>query len=99
MNFVFNFNFNSNEYKFLCYFYGCRNNIAILDKFDATGACFFSLKKHAFVDRVFNFNVSLWKAIHVKTEFFPILQYLLATSSTDIIVENFKYDLLKVSKN
>ena len=61
IEFFFNFNFNSNEYKFLFYFYGCRNNIAILDKFDATGACFFSLKKHAFVDRVFNFNVSLWK--------------------------------------
>ena len=33
------------------------------------------------------------------TEFFQMLQYLLATSSIDIIVGNFKYDRLKVSEN
>ena len=32
-------------------------------------------------------------------EFFQMLQYLLATNSTDIIAGDFSYDLLKVSQN
>ena len=32
--------------------YGCRNNVAVLDKFDADGVLVFIFKKHAFVDRI-----------------------------------------------
>ena len=34
--------------------YGCQNDVAILDKYDANGVSIFSSKKHAFVDTVFN---------------------------------------------
>ena len=50
---LLNSNFNKNEHKFLSLTYGCRNNIAILDKFDANGVSIFSFKKHVFVYRVF----------------------------------------------
>ena len=33
--------------------YGCRNHVAILNKFDANGTSTFSLKKNALADRVF----------------------------------------------
>ena len=34
---LFNINFNSNETKFLGLVYGCRNAVAVLNKFDANG--------------------------------------------------------------
>ena len=34
---LFNINFNSNETKFLGLVYGCRNVVAVLNKFDANG--------------------------------------------------------------
>ena len=49
----FKINFNNNENKFLSLDYGCRNYVAILDKFDTNGVSIFSFKKHAFADRVF----------------------------------------------
>ena len=33
--------------------YGCRNDIAVLDKFNANEVFIFSFKKHDFADRVF----------------------------------------------
>ena len=44
----FNINFNENECKFLILAYGCQNNVAILQKIDASGVSIFSFKKHAF---------------------------------------------------
>ena len=41
----FNFNFNNDEDKFLSLAHWCRNNIAILDKFDANGVCLFSFRR------------------------------------------------------
>ena len=49
----FNINFNSNEDKFLSLAYGCRNNVAVLDKFDTNGVSIFSFNKYDFADRVF----------------------------------------------
>ena len=40
MNF-FNINFNNNENEFLSLAYGCKNDVAVLDKFDANGASIF----------------------------------------------------------
>ena len=40
----FNINFNNNnENKFLSLAYACRNNVPVLDKFDANGESVFSL--------------------------------------------------------
>ena len=44
----FNINFNENKCKFLILAYGCRNNVAILQKIDASGVSISSFKKHAF---------------------------------------------------
>ena len=43
---VFNINFNNNENKFLSLAYGCKNDIAVLNKFDANGVSILSFKKH-----------------------------------------------------
>ena len=44
----FDINFNNNKSKFLSLAYGCRNNVTILDKFDANGGSILSYKKHDF---------------------------------------------------
>ena len=49
----FNINFNNNENIFLSLAYGCRNDVALLNKFDANGVSILSFRKHAFADRVF----------------------------------------------
>ena len=50
---LFNINFSNNENKFLSLAYGCRNDVALWDKFDANRVSTLSFKKHAFADRVF----------------------------------------------
>ena len=56
----FKINFDNNENRFLSLAYGCRNNVVILDNFDANGVSIFSFKKHAFADRLYiHCNVSL----------------------------------------
>ena len=47
---LFNINFNNNEISLAC---GCRNDVAVLNKFDANGVFILSLKEHAFADRLF----------------------------------------------
>ena len=42
----FNINFNNNEIKFLTLVYACRNNTAILDKYDGSRVSVFSFKMH-----------------------------------------------------
>ena len=96
---VFNINFNNNENKFLSIPYGCRNDEAVLNKFDANGLSILSFKKHAFGERVFTLILIYRKqSMHIQ-EFFQVLQYLLATNSIDIMAGDFNYDLLKVSQN
>ena len=51
MNLI-NINFNENENKFISLAYGCRNDVAVSDKFDTNGVCLFRFKKHAFADGV-----------------------------------------------
>ena len=46
----FNINFHSNENKYLRLAYGCRNNVAFSDKFDANEVLIFSFEKHVFAD-------------------------------------------------
>ena len=56
--FNFSFNFNRNENIFLSLASGSRNNIALLDKFDANGICLFSFRKY-FCQYSIYLNVSL----------------------------------------
>ena len=95
----FNIDFNNNENKILSLACRCRNNVAILDKFNANGVSIFSFKKHAFADRVFTLMLFYRKQSMPIQEFSQMLQYLVATYSIDIIVGDFNYDILKVSKN
>ena len=54
---LFNINFNNNGNKFLSLACGCRNDNAVLSKFDANGVSVLSFKKHTLADRVFNVNL------------------------------------------
>ena len=40
----FNIHFNNNQNKFLSLAYGCRNEVAVVDKFDANGVSIFRFK-------------------------------------------------------
>ena len=82
--------------KFLSLVYGCRNDVAVLIKFDTNEVSITSFKKHAFADRIFTLMLVYRKqSVHMQ-EFFQMLQYLLATNSVDITAGDFTYDLLKV---
>ena len=50
---LFHISFNNNENKLLSLAYGCRNDVAPLNKFDVNGVSILNFKKHAFADRVF----------------------------------------------
>ena len=50
---LFNINFNSNENKFLSLACGCRNDVTVLNKFDANEVFILSFKEHVFADRLF----------------------------------------------
>ena len=50
---LFNINFNNNKNKLLILAYLFRNDVAVLNKFDANGISILSFKKYAFADRVF----------------------------------------------
>ena len=56
---MLNINFNDN--KLLISAYRCRNDTAVLKKFDANRLS----KKNPFTDTVFNFNISLQKTTQV----------------------------------
>ena len=92
----FNITFNKNEDKLLSLAYGCRNNVAILDKVDANGVPIFSFKKYALAHRGFNFVLVYRKQSMQKQEFFQMLQRLVTTYSIEIVAWDFNYDLLKV---
>ena len=95
----FNINFNNSEDKFLSFAYGCRNNLAVLDKFDTNGVSIFSFKKNDFAERVFTLMLVERKHSMRMQELFQMLQYLLATNSIDIVVGDFNFDYLKVSED
>ena len=92
-------NFINNEIKFLNLAYGRRNDVAVLNKFDANEVSILSFKKHAFADRIFTLMLVYGKPSMHMQEFFQMLHYLLATYSIDIIAGDFNYDLLKVLQN
>ena len=88
MNFV-NIDFNDNENKFLSLAFGCRNDVAVLNKFDKNGASILSLKKDAFPYSIFTLMLVYRKqSMHIQ-KFFQMLQYLLAKNSIDIIAGDF----------
>ena len=47
---LFNINFNKNKNKLLSLPYGRRNDVAVLNKFDANGVSTFSFKEYAFAE-------------------------------------------------
>ena len=49
----FNINFNNNENEFLSLAYGCKNDVAVLDKFDANGASIFRFSLNMLLLTVF----------------------------------------------
>ena len=49
----FNINLNNNENKFLSLPYRCRNDVIVLNKFEANGVSILSFKKNFFAERVF----------------------------------------------
>ena len=96
---LFKINFSNNENKFLSLAYGCRNYVAVLNKFDGNAVSILSLKKHTFTDRVFTLMLVYGKQSRHMEEFFQMLQYLLATNAIYIRERDFNYDLLNVSQN
>ena len=86
---LFNIKFNKNENKFLSLAYGCRNDVPVLNNFDAIGVSILSFKKHDFADRVFTLMLVYRKQSMHMQEFFQMLQYLLATNPIDIIAGAF----------
>ena len=95
----FNIHIDTNQNNFLSLPYGCKNEVALVDKFDANGVSIFSFKEHAFVYRVFTLMLVYRKQSLGVQEFSQIIQYLLAAYSIDIIRGDFNYDLLKVTEN
>ena len=95
----FTIHFKNNQNKFLSLAYGCRNEVAVVDKFDANGVSIFSFKEHAFVDRVFILMLVYGKQSLGVQEFSQKMQYLLAAYFVDILGGDFNYDLLKVTEN
>ena len=70
--------------------------VTVLDKFIANGVSIFSFTKNTFADRIITLMLVYRKQFMLKQEFFQMLQYLIATNFTDIIVGDFDYYLLKV---
>ena len=48
----FNIYFNEKENKCLSLAYRCKNDVAVINRFDTNGVSILSLRKHAFADRV-----------------------------------------------
>ena len=101
----FKITYNSNENKFLSFAYGCTNDVAVLDKFDANGVSIFSFKRHAFPDRVANLVLVYRRQSLGILEFVKLNAKLTSSkfhmyySFIYIIVRDFNIDILKVSKN
>ena len=96
---LFNINFNNNENNNNnnnnnnC---GCRNDVAVFDKFDADETSVFSFKKHAFVNTL----ILVYRKQSMQLQkFFQMLQFLLATNFIVIIAGEFHYNLLKMPEN
>ena len=94
---LFNINFNSNENEFLNLAYGCRDDAAVLNEFDANGVSILSFMKYAFADRVM--LVYRKQFMHMQEFFFKPLQYLLATYFIDYVSGDFNCNLLEVSRS
>ena len=94
----FNIDFNNYHNKYLSLAYCYRNDVALLEKFEANGVSTFSFKKILLLAE-YSLYVSLQKKIHAGAKIFQLLQYLVATYFIYIIAEDFSYDLLQVSES
>ena len=78
---------------FLSLAYGCRNDVTVLNRFDATIIFILSFKKQTFADRLFTFVIFLSLLYRKQSmnmqELFELMQYLLATNSIDVIAGDF----------
>ena len=54
---LFNINFNNNETRFLRLAYRCRNDVVVLNKFNANGVSMLNFQNHAFAERVFTLTL------------------------------------------
>ena len=91
----FNVDFNNNENKFSSLAHRCRNDAALLNKFDENGISSLGLKKRDFGETVFTLMLVYRKQSTHMQEVFQMLQYLRATDSIDIITGDFNH--LKIS--
>ena len=78
--------------------YGCRDDVAILNEFEANGVSVLSFKKHAFADRVLTLMLVYRKQSMHMQELFQKLPYLLATHSINITAGNLNYIFFKCHK-
>ena len=69
----FNITFNNDENKFSNAAYICRNDIAVLDKFNANGVSIFSFKEYGFDYRIFTLILVYRKNSMQMQEFFQML--------------------------
>ena len=54
---LFNINFNNNETRFLKLAYRRRNDVVVLNKFNANGVSMLNFQNHAFAERVFTLTL------------------------------------------
>ena len=95
LNFI-KINFKNNENKFLSLAYRCKNDDAVLSRFDGNEVPIFSSKKYAFVNKVLTLMLIYRQQSMQMQELFQLLQYFLTTNYTDVIARDVNCDLLKV---
>ena len=95
LNFI-KINFKNNENKFLSLAYRCKNDDAVLSRFDGNEVPIFSSKKYAFVNKVLTLMLIYRQQSMQMQELFQLLQYFLTTNYTDVIARDVSCDLLKV---
>ena len=88
---VFNIDFNITENKVLSLACGCRNDVAVLSKFDANRVSTLNFKKHTFAYEIVTLMLVYRKSMPMQ-EFFQMMQYLLAAYSINIIAVECNYD-------
>ena len=89
---VFNINFNITENKVLSLACGCRNDVAVLNKFDANRISTLNFKKNTFAYEIVTLMLVYRKQSMPMQEFFQMMQYILTAYSINIIAADFNYN-------
>ena len=71
---------------------GCRNDVAVLNKFDANRVSTLNFKKHTFAYEIVTLMLVYRKQSMPMQEFFQMMQYILAAYSINIIAVDFNYN-------